>query len=61
MVGQAGQDGVVGRGVDAAEIVGDAGGAVAEGGVAEIADQAGDVVLGEITGVQLARDGQGHR
>ncbi len=43
---QAGQNGVVGRGVDATEVVGNAGGAVAEGGVAEIADQAGDVVLG---------------
>ena len=52
MMRQAGQNGVVGRGVDATEIVGNAGGAVAEGGVAEIADQAGDVVLGQITGVQ---------
>ena len=59
MMRQAGQNGVVGRGVDAAEIDRDAGGAVAEGGVAEIADQAGDAVLGQITGVHwrvIARD-----
>ncbi len=52
---------VVGRRVDAADIVGDARGAIGEGGVAQIADQAGDVVLGQAAGVHLAGDRERHQ
>ncbi len=61
MMCQPGQNGIVGLGVDAAEIDRDAGGAVVESGVAQIADQAGDIVFGQLAGVELARDGQRDR
>ena len=58
MLSQVRKDALVPRGIDATDIVGDAAGAIIEGGVTKIADQAGNIVLGQGAGIHLASDRQ---
>ncbi len=52
MLRQASQDAVVGFGVDATEINADTPGAIVEGGVAQMTDQAGNIRLRQVARVQ---------